>query len=771
MMLLEMVSRLAFPATLALIALAVACSDDEEPGAVDTPAVGGAAGASGSAGSAGGSVECDIGEVPLPSGDCLRPGHQENGCAAGQIALADGACGMPGVPPARCAAGFEPADDGCAPVLPPEPCGKGLMAVPGEVTCRRIAPCGAGTWGDIPVDGATQHVDASYAGGDSDGSSAKPWTTIGEALEAAAANAIVALAAGSYSEDLTIERPVRLWGRCPELVEIVGSSDAAAAVSIGGAAAGTQLRDLAIRGDARGVEARAVAEVLLERIWIHDTVSNGLWIRHDSSRASVTVRHSLFEATSKTGLDIHADAVVEASVVRDTQPDPEGGWGNGIFVAPLSKDSDASLILRRSLVERNHEIGVSVGASRATLEATVVRDTLPRQSDQSYGIGILAIAILYGEDTKLEDARRASIDVTATVVENSSSIAVDVRYSDASIRDSVIREAKGPGIKVDVLGDLALSSSLVDGARSVGVWVNGSTGSMEATIVRNTTAGPDGTGAGVAVLAEQGTRGKLDARTSIVEHSRKMGLWIAGSDINLDGVVVRDTLPAEGSTRLYWGRGIQLQVYAKELPVASIRSSLVERNYDAGIIVGGGSASIVGTVVRDTEPDPTRGYGAGIHLQYASDTSNPSQPPLPGAEQTVGVLRGVLIERSSGFGLAAVGSDAKLYSVILRDTRAQPGSDFGDGLAVLAHPFPLTASAVVERSRIESSQRAGISSFGGSVELAGSNLECNAIDINGEAYGGARYAFELQGALACGCANEERVCRVSSSKLTPPSAL
>jgi hypothetical protein len=60
------------------------------------------------------------------------------------------------------------------------------MAVPGETACRPVMPCAQGRWGDIPVDGATEHVDGSYAGGQSDGSDARPWTTIGEAVSAAA---------------------------------------------------------------------------------------------------------------------------------------------------------------------------------------------------------------------------------------------------------------------------------------------------------------------------------------------------------------------------------------------------------------------------------------------------------------------------------------------------------------------------------------------------------------------------------------------------------
>src|SRR5262249_50549847 len=79
-------------------------------------------------------------------------------------ALDDGSCQPAGVPPDACGDGFEAADGGCSAILPPDPCGPGLVALPGDMQCHEIAPCGDGTWGDIPIDGATQFVDASFKG-------------------------------------------------------------------------------------------------------------------------------------------------------------------------------------------------------------------------------------------------------------------------------------------------------------------------------------------------------------------------------------------------------------------------------------------------------------------------------------------------------------------------------------------------------------------------------------------------------------------------------
>src|SRR5262245_22708122 len=108
------------------------------------------------------------------------------------LPLADGSCVRPGIPPDGCAPGFvHDGEYGCEPILPEAPCPAGLMAVPGESACRAVKACGQGRWGDIAVDASTEYVDGAYTGGQNDGSEAHPWTTISEAVMAAAPGALI----------------------------------------------------------------------------------------------------------------------------------------------------------------------------------------------------------------------------------------------------------------------------------------------------------------------------------------------------------------------------------------------------------------------------------------------------------------------------------------------------------------------------------------------------------------------------------------------------
>ncbi|HZO17031.1 MAG TPA: hypothetical protein VFB62_27330, partial [Polyangiaceae bacterium] len=212
----------------------------------------------------------------------------QTSCVPGELRMEDGSCrpaGLPpdlppagpsaaplaGVPRDGCAMGFvHDGDGGCQPVLPDSPCAPGMIAVPGDRDCRAVAPCGGGTWGTIPIDTSTQFVDASFSG-TSDGSAVAPWTSVQEAINAAVPGAIVALAAGSYVEDANVTKPLRIWGVCPSLVEIV-STTPAPAVTID--AADVELHTLAIRGAGDGIVDRG--ESTLDRVWVHELGGAGI---------------------------------------------------------------------------------------------------------------------------------------------------------------------------------------------------------------------------------------------------------------------------------------------------------------------------------------------------------------------------------------------------------------------------------------------------------------------------------------------------------------
>ncbi|MBK8256533.1 MAG: hypothetical protein IPK82_28170 [Polyangiaceae bacterium] len=223
-------------------------------------------------------VECAVNETLLADGRCQPPGLPlDMPCPPGEAPLESGTCQAAGVPPDECGDGFE-ADGkgGCQPILPSDKCPDGWMAIPGETQCHEVAPCGNGTWGEIPVESDTQFVDGSYQGQDSDGSQNKPWKTIQAGVDAAADGAVVAVAAGVYQENLTIppNDPIKLWGRCPSMVTVEGvaGSNTPAIVVL---ADNAEVHNLGVTGNGIGAGI-AGSNVLFEKVHIRDTVSVGI---------------------------------------------------------------------------------------------------------------------------------------------------------------------------------------------------------------------------------------------------------------------------------------------------------------------------------------------------------------------------------------------------------------------------------------------------------------------------------------------------------------
>src|SRR5437588_704532 len=67
------------------------------------------------------------------------------GCAPGEKLEGDGHCEPAGVPASSCGKGFSSdGRRGCVAILPADACASGQMAVPGETSCRDVAPCGTG---------------------------------------------------------------------------------------------------------------------------------------------------------------------------------------------------------------------------------------------------------------------------------------------------------------------------------------------------------------------------------------------------------------------------------------------------------------------------------------------------------------------------------------------------------------------------------------------------------------------------------------------------
>ncbi len=713
---------------------------------------------------------CAIDEVAQDDGTCLAPGVPPAMCAAGFVADGQGGC-VATLPPADCPDGTMavPGQTTCTAVGPTEPptCAAGALALPGEAACHAIEDCGAAPWGAIPVDATTQHVDLAYAGGASDGSATKPWTRIQAAIDAAAPGAVIAIAAGRYAESLTASaKPVKLWGRCPSLVSVATSAGASAFTLAAPAAAGSELHGLSLTGDGAGVTVAAGAGAsgaALDHVWIHDTTGRGV-----DALSAISITQSLIEATTGDGVHVEgAPVVVRASLIRGVKPQSDdGSYGCGI-----GAHVGAGVELHGSVLEGCHTAGLLAVSSDATVDGSVIRDTQAEVSDTSFGHGIEFNTIpapgdahrtLAVSDTLVARSRTAGILIGGNV----GATLQRVRVTGTQPRP---RDGKdGEGLTVTTLGlqagppTASVSDSLFEHNQNDGVLGQGSELVLTRVVVRDTTA--DATallGLGVAMENDRATarRGKLTMSGSLVERNQVVGVFLEGSDGELEATLVRGTLPRASDRHL--GLGVQAGTPGSTPSTQStltMRGCAILGNRSTGILVDDGQADIEATVVEATSARAADGaFGVGIVVQ---DLAAPFTATLS--------LRASLVRGNRYEGVDVTNGTATIERTWIDQTASSlSDGSAGDGIGAWASKVTVTGS------RVTANARSGVLAFGSRITLATSRVACNAFDLDGEsaAIAPAPYSFDVSGGVACACGADASVCQVLSSNLQAPAQL
>jgi hypothetical protein len=540
-----------------------------------------------------------------PNGDDVCPPGNE---------LIDDECVPAGI--RTCGEGFVAAPPECVPTLPSAPCPEGTFATPGDASCRAPSACGEGTWGDIAIDGATQHVDLSFAGNDSDGSAAKPWLSIQAGVDAASAGALVAVAAGSYVEDIAIEgKPVRLHGRCAELVEIVGVGGALGSVLITTSADGSELRGLAITGPSVGLALSGSLGVIASALWIHDTGSRGVNVQDDLGATSLSLQDALVERSNQIGIfDGGATLDVEHVAVRDTALDVNGAFGVGISLETNAvTGSAADAQISSAHLVGNHDSGIFVTGSIAQIETTVITGTLPTSTGE-YGRGIMVQNLLPTD-------QRASVTIRHSYIANNHDIGVFVMASDVALEDTVVRST--------------LPSAL-NGAGGRGI---------------------------NAQNFDAVTKGASVTLThSLITDNHDSGVVIFGSELQLLASVVSHTKPRMSDGIRGRGTTIQFNPFDFVPSIALIRDSTVADNLEGGIVVLGASAILEHSAVHNTATNGAGEFGDGIDA-------------IGDVAATSVTVRDSLVTQSARAGVACFGATVPLVGTKLECNPIQLNSE------------------------------------------------------------------------------------------------
>lgn len=642
-----------------------------------------------------------------------------------------------------CAAGFRESADGDVATCEPFPesgreaCAGGSIHAPGAPGCATIgAACVAGeVWGPVFGSDPIAFVRAGAAPG-GDGSMSAPFATIAEALAAPVPPAVIALAAGTYAETITLPASTTLRGVCTTRTVLAPPASAGApALRVTGA--GASVHDLTIEGGSPAVVvddgatlemtgvavmrssgaaivARAGARLVASGLVVHDTAESETGPGHalDVDGAAVEIRRASIARATEHAITVRgpsASLLLDRADVRETQSrSADRTLGQGMQI-----DGGATVVVEASVFDGNRDKAIRVDGAGSSLRvvASVVRDTIGREADGNLGFGIAV-------------ANGATAEIDRVVVERNATLAVAVQHAGSvvSVVDSVVRDTRpnaagesGHGVDAQNGARLVLTRVAILRSTSSGVFASQDASVVaEDLVVRDTRVRPADGSLGYGVRAKDVAR--VGVFRALVERSHTGGIVASavsaesdvGPQIELEDVVVDDTRPSSDGTN---GAGI-----ANAAGVLVARRVVVARSHGSGIIAGyrAGSTTLEDVRVADTEPQVSDGaLGTGIVVFYDHGAT---------------LLR-VAIERTRAVGLwsAERGAIAGSHvSVVATGESDCTGCDRG-GFGAAAHMATLSLADFAVTDNALCGVAVGL---GGEVDLARGRIERNPIGAN-----------------------------------------
>ena len=616
--------------------------------------------------------ECLDDEVPMLGGGCKRVGVKECNGGWGIAGPPDWKC-KPIGPPQKCLKGWAKVKGGwCEPILPKTKCPVGTMEKIGHTTCQPIGDCGSGTWGKTKPSANAIYVNQGYEGKNCDGTQAKPFTTIGAALSAAKAGDRIVVASGKYKEDLNISKTVTLEGVCPEKVSIQNVSGTSLLIN----AKAVVVSGVSIYGSSTCVKVNQF-KASLKNVAIHGCGEIGVVATENSD---LYLQDCLVANNGTYGIMLGgAKAVLERTVVRDSQPRHDGLRGFGIQ-AVLSTDNGkapSTLILRESIVSNNRTVGIMLWGSTATLDRSVVKDTQARSKDNQKGMGLQAMRYY-----KVP----ASITSTDSLIAGNRMVGIDVVGSAATLNRNVIRDTKrqlsngrsGMGIQcqvhVDTPAKLKMTDCLVANNRADGVLLYGSDAVLDRSVIRDTKSrySDRSLGIGVKVARRNGRSSVLSMQDCVVANNRDNGVLLWGSSGTFERSVIRGTSPQESDQKsgmgIYAGPQSLLDTKPSSL---TMKGCLVTNNTAFGVKILGTNATLESTIIMATQPSPGGELGAGISLHSFGKTRSSL------------TTRECIVTGNHVYGIYLQNSKATIDRTVARDTQAQ-ASNGREGVGISA---------------------------------------------------------------------------------------
>ncbi|MFC1482530.1 hypothetical protein ACFL51_01860 [Myxococcota bacterium] len=445
------------------------------------------------------------------------------------------------------------------------------------------------------------------------------------------------------------------------------------------------------------------------------------------------------------------DAELSSVVVKDTFPQQsDDTFGVGLEAGCISEAGVCGrLRLENSLLTGNHHIGVALWGTDAEISSIVIRDTLPQQSDGTIGTGLQATCdTLSGicGSLRLNSAHvranhRTGIYLKGIVAEISS---VVVRDTLPRPSDNTYGLGISAGCDPDTAscGRLQLNRAMIQSNRTTGIALVGTEADISSVVIRGTLPqmNDDWGGYGIAAECDSETKvcGVLRLDNAVLEGNHTMSMRLMGCEAEIHSVVVRDTQPEQSALMGGYGIGSLCHVSTSTCVNLRLDQAVIQFNRMAAIALGGTEADITSVVVRDTLPQQSEDAG-GLALQAGCDPYTSICGSL--------VMTGSLLQRSQTIGILTAGVPTTLSGVAVVDTLQNEDGPYagahGTGISSSCYPDSEWCAALnMTDCLVDSSYTAGISVQAVVGSIQGSVVRHVAPRTLDDAYG---YGIQVEG--------------------------
>jgi hypothetical protein len=330
--------------------------------------------------------------------------------------------------------------------------------------------------------------------------------------------------------------------------------------------------------------------------------------------ASLSIEDAILRANHTEGIGM-VGATVDAKrlVIRDGLPDSSGSFGRGIEMMPAASGLASELTLADSLVDQNRSIGLFVRGSKATVSNTIVRGTSSNENDTD-GRGVDAQFEVQPANVTLE---RCTIDSNHEVGVFVS--ASNATITNAVVRDTQPStsptDPHGTGIVARMMDGtpsiVTMNGCLLAGNHASGINVVNSSVTLLESEISSTLPVPSGAGGhGIIVKQEAGAAASISIEATRVLSNTEAGVAIFDASADITASWFDSTKPGA----LAGGRGIGVAAQGNESRgVLTVRTSRISANRSAGILGAASDVTIENTTIVDTMRELETGeFGDGV---------------------------------------------------------------------------------------------------------------------------------------------------------------